>query len=70
MTNDGISISVLPDESVDGVLAYLRAGDELLANGAWADDQPELGYDLRSDSIPRVRERFQRRIGRLFETVG
>ena len=34
MIGGGNSISVLLDENVDGVLAYLRAGDELLADGA------------------------------------
>ena len=70
MTDGGNSISALLDENVDGVLAYLRAGDELLANGAWADDPPELGYDLRSDPIARVHERFRSRTGGLVETAG
>ena len=69
MTDSGNSISVLLDENVDGVLAYLRAGDELLAD-AWADDPPELGYDLRSDPIARVHERFRSRTGGLLETAG
>ena len=71
MTDGGNSISVLLDENVDRqVLAYLRAGDELLADGAWADDPPELGYDLRSDPIARVHERFRSRTGGLVETAG
>ena len=70
MTNSGNSISVLLDENVDGVLAYLWAGDELLTDGACADDPPELGYDLRSDPIARVHERFRSRTGGLLETAG
>ena len=70
MTDSGNSISVLLDENVNGMLAYLRAGDKLLADSTWADDPPELGYDLRSDPIARVHERFRSRTGGLVETAG
>lgn len=40
----------------DRLLAYEAAS--LLEDGSWADDPPALEYDLRSDSIDAVRERF------------
>lgn len=40
----------------DRLLAY--EADALLENGEWADSPPDLGYDLRADSIADVRERF------------
>jgi hypothetical protein len=52
----------------DRLLAY--EADELLADGSWADDPPDLGYELGSAPIPAVRERFRTRAERLLESVG
>jgi hypothetical protein len=42
---------------------------ELLADGSWADEPPDLEYELRSDSIVEVRERFRTRSERSLEAV-
>lgn len=47
----------------DRLLAY--EADELLADGSWAADPPDLDYDLQSDAIADVRERFRSRGKRL-----
>jgi len=51
----------------DRLLAYEAA--DLLADAAWADDPPALGYELRSEPA-EVRERFLTRAERLLATVG
>jgi hypothetical protein len=40
----------------DRLLAY--EASELLADGSWADDPPDLGYDLSRGAVDDVRERF------------
>ncbi|WP_306056554.1 hypothetical protein [Natronococcus wangiae] len=42
---------------------------ELLEDGSWADDPPDLRYDLRSDSIAAVRDRFCTRGRTLLERI-
>jgi hypothetical protein len=43
----------------DRLLAY--EASELLADGSWADDPPDLGYDLSRGAVDDVRERFRAR---------
>lgn len=47
----------------DRLLAY--EASELLVDGSWADDPPDLDYDLGTDSVDDVRERFLARAGTL-----
>lgn len=51
----------------DRLLAYEAA--ELLEDGSWADTPPELAYELRSESIPAIREQFLSRADALLERV-
>ncbi len=43
----------------DRLLAYEAA--HVLADGSWAGDTPDLGYDLHSASIGAIREQFRER---------
>ncbi len=52
----------------DRLLAY--EADALLADASWAADPPALEYDLHSDGVADVRERYRARTERLLETVG
>ena len=51
----------------DRLLAY-EAG-RLLADGSWAAESPELGYDLGAEGIETVRDRFCSRGERLLASV-
>lgn len=44
----------------DRLLAY--EADGLLADGSWAEEPPDLDYDLGADSVATVRERFTSRV--------
>lgn len=46
-------------EADDRLLAY--EAEQILADGSWASDPPDLAYDLRSGSTSAVRERFASR---------
>lgn len=51
----------------DRLLAY--EASELLADGSWAAEPPDRDYDLRSDDIATIRERFRTRGERLLAEV-
>jgi 5'-deoxynucleotidase YfbR-like HD superfamily hydrolase len=51
----------------DQLLAY--EATNLLEDGGWTDNSPELGYDLQSDSIAQVREQFLERNERLLDQL-
>lgn len=40
----------------DRLLAY--EASELLSDGSWAEDPPDLNYELQADSLTAVRDRF------------
>lgn len=54
-------------EADDRLLAY--EADNLLADGSWAADQPDLDYALRVDSVSSVRQRFSARAEDLLGNV-
>lgn len=47
----------------DRLLAY--EANRLLADGSWAAESPDLGYDLGADAVETVRDRFRSRGERL-----
>ncbi len=49
----------------DRLLAY--EAEEILADGSWAEPAPDLDYDLRSPTVPEVRERFLDRVRALLD---
>ncbi|WP_049924495.1 hypothetical protein [Halopiger djelfimassiliensis] len=51
----------------DRLLAY--EASSLLEDGSWTDRSPDLGYDLRSDSVAEIRERFLARGERLSDRL-
>jgi 5'-deoxynucleotidase YfbR-like HD superfamily hydrolase len=51
----------------DRLLAY--EADRLLADGSWATESPELGYELGADAIETVRDRFHSRGEQLLAKV-
>jgi len=51
----------------DRLLAY--EADSILEGGEWAGETPDLGYDLRAESISAVREQFRSRCETLLDAV-
>jgi len=51
----------------DRLLAY--EANNILEDGDWAEQSPDLDYDLRADSIASVRERFHSRGQQLLDRV-
>jgi hypothetical protein len=51
----------------DRLLAY--EASELLADGSWAADPPDRDYDLRSNDVAAIRERFLTRAEQLLAEV-
>jgi hypothetical protein len=51
----------------DRLLAY--EATNILKDGSWAEESPDLEYDLQSDSIGEIRERYRSRSEALLEQL-
>lgn len=57
------------DDRLPGYRLLAYEAKEILADGSWAEESPDLGYSLRSESVSAVRDRFRSRTADLLEKV-